>query len=75
MNKDMPHEVQREVILDAAAACFSQLGYDGSSLSAIAAQCGLPESVVGQHFASKDDIRKALYVLWSERLSAWMVNG
>jgi AcrR family transcriptional regulator len=75
MSKNVPPETQREKILDAAIACFTEFGYDGTSVDAIAARCGLPMSAVSQHFAGKADIRNALFALWSERLSAWISSA
>jgi TetR/AcrR family transcriptional repressor of mexJK operon len=75
MIKHIPPEIEREAILDASTACFMEFGYDGTSLEAIAARSGLPMSTVSQHFAGKAEIRSALYVLWSERLSAWISSA
>jgi AcrR family transcriptional regulator len=75
MSKHVPAEEQREKILDAATACFMELGYDGTSIDAIAARSALPVSVVLQHFASKTDIRTALFAVWSERMSAWISSA
>jgi len=68
-------ETQRESILDAAIACFSELGYDRTSLDHIAARCGLPVSTVSGHFATTADIQDALIATWAERLSAWITNA
>ncbi len=75
MGKHVPPDTQREEILDAALACFTELGYDGTSIDAIAARSGLLESAVSQHFAGKAEIRNALLTLWSERLSAWVSSA
>jgi AcrR family transcriptional regulator len=75
MIKHISPETQREAILNASTACFMELGYDGTSLDAIAARSGLSKSAVCQHFAGKAEIRTALYALWSERLSAWISSA
>jgi TetR/AcrR family transcriptional repressor of mexJK operon len=75
MIKHNSPETERDAILDASAACFLELGYDGTTVDAIAARCGLPKSTVSQHFAGKAEIRTALYALWSERLSAWISSA
>ncbi len=75
MIKQIPPETEREAILNASTACFMELGYDGTSLDAIAARSGLSKSAVSQHFAGKAEIRTALYALWSERLSAWISSA
>ena len=75
MSKHVQPETQREQILDAAIACFTDLGYDATSVEDIATRCGLPMSVISQHFTGKADIRSALFALWSERLSAWISSA
>ena len=75
MGKHAPPETQREEILDAALACFMELGYDGTSIDAIAARSGLPKSVVSRHFAGRAEMRAALLSLWSERLSGWISSA
>jgi AcrR family transcriptional regulator len=68
----MSEEEERDAILDAAIACFMEIGYDASSLAAIAMRCALPETAVRRFFPTKADVRSALFALWSERLSAWI---
>jgi AcrR family transcriptional regulator len=75
MGRHVAPETQRERILNVATVCFTELGYDRTPVDAIAARCGLSESVVRQHFADKVDIRTALFALWSERLSAWISSA
>ena len=75
LSKHLPPETQRERILDAAAACFTELGYDTTSIEAIASRSGLPIGAVAEHFAGKADIRAALFALWSERLTAWITSA
>jgi AcrR family transcriptional regulator len=62
----------REQILDAATACFIELGYDRTSIDDIAARSGLSRAQINRHFASETEIRAALVEVWSELLSAWM---
>ncbi|MDO8616367.1 MAG: helix-turn-helix domain-containing protein [Dehalococcoidia bacterium] len=75
MGKHVSPRTQREEILDAAMACFTELGYEGTSIDAIAARSGLPKSAISQHFAGKAEIRNALLTMWSERLSGWMLSA
>jgi AcrR family transcriptional regulator len=75
MGKDVSDEAARQEILDAAMACFTELGYDGTTIDAIAARPGLAGSTVRRHFAGKVEIRDALVALWSERLSGWMTSA
>ena len=75
MGKHISPEAQRQKILDAAVFCLTELGYDGTSVDAIAARCGLSTREVSGHFAVKADIRDALLELWSERFSAWISSA
>lgn len=62
----------RAEILDAAMACFMEIGFDAASIDAIAARSGLPKTTVSHHFADRAEIRTALLAHWSERLSGWI---
>lgn len=72
---DALSQTQREAILDAATASFTQVGYEASSLEEIASRCGLPAEAVAQHFPDKGAVRKALLDKWSELLSAWVFSA
>lgn len=75
MGEPVQRENEREAILDAARGCFTEVGLEGSSIGVIAARCGLSEDAVRRHFATVEEIWKALIMLWSERLSAWVTNA
>jgi AcrR family transcriptional regulator len=74
-DRDVSPETLREAILDAATACFTEFGYDGTSIEAIAARCGHSVDAVTEHFAGVAEIRTALLGQWSERLSAWITSA
>ena len=46
----------RTAILDAAEARFAELGYDGTSIRDIAAQCNVQAAGIGYHFGSKEEL-------------------
>ncbi|MEC3975774.1 TetR/AcrR family transcriptional regulator [Amycolatopsis sp. H20-H5] len=50
----------REEILDAASRLMAVRGYDGTSISALSKQVGLPASSIYWHFGSKEGVLKAV---------------
>jgi AcrR family transcriptional regulator len=67
-------ELSRERILDAATEIATERGYEGTSIGAVSAKCGLPASSIYWHFKDKDDLIAAViersFDTW---LSAWQV--
>jgi AcrR family transcriptional regulator len=65
-------ELSRERILDAATEIAAERGYEGTSIGAVSAKCGLPASSIYWHFKDKDDLIAAViersFAGW---LSAW----
>ena len=55
------------VILDAAAACFTERGYDATTIDEIAARCGSTKGLIYYHFKSKTDLFFAVYHLAMSR--------
>ena len=53
-------EESRRRILDAAAEIAGERGYDGTSIAAVSARCGLPASSIYWHFADKDELIAAV---------------
>jgi AcrR family transcriptional regulator len=53
-------ELSRERILDAAAEIAAERGYEGTSIGAVSAKCGLPASSIYWHFKDKDDLIAAV---------------
>jgi AcrR family transcriptional regulator len=62
----------RERILDSATEIAAERGYEGTSIGAVSAKCGLPASSIYWHFKDKDDLIAAViersFASW---LSAW----
>ncbi|WP_328869160.1 TetR/AcrR family transcriptional regulator [Streptomyces sp. NBC_00287] len=50
----------RQRILDAAVEIAGERGYDGTSIAAVSAKCGLPASSIYWHFKDKDDLIAAV---------------
>jgi AcrR family transcriptional regulator len=67
-------ELSRERILDAATEIAAERGYEGTSIGAVSAKCGLPASSIYWHFKDKDDLIAAViersFASW---LSAWQI--
>jgi AcrR family transcriptional regulator len=67
-------EQSRERILDAATEIAAERGYEGTSIGAVSAKCGLPASSIYWHFKDKDDLIAAViersFASW---LTAWQL--
>lgn len=55
-------EASRAAILEAARRCFSDKGFAGTSMSDIASEAGVTQSLIHHHFGSKD-------TLWTQVLT------
>jgi AcrR family transcriptional regulator len=53
-------EASRNRILDAATEIAAERGYEGTSIGAVSAKCGLPASSIYWHFKDKDDLIAAV---------------
>ncbi|MEU3615085.1 TetR/AcrR family transcriptional regulator [Streptomyces sp. NPDC006872] len=52
--------LSRQRILDAAVEIAGERGYEGTSIAAVSAKCGLPASSIYWHFKDKDDLIAAV---------------
>lgn len=59
----------RQRILDAAVEIAGERGYDGTSIAAVSAKCGLPASSIYWHFKDKDDLIAAVI---ERSFDAWL---
>ncbi len=60
----------REQLLDAGLTVFSDLGYDGAGLRAIAQRAGCDVSMIAHHFGSKSALWRAVVEREAQRLQA-----
>lgn len=61
-------EVRRRQVLDAAVAVFSELGFHGASMDAVAVQAGVSKPMVYAHGGSKDELFAACLRREADRL-------
>jgi AcrR family transcriptional regulator len=67
-------EQSRKRILDAATEIAAERGYEGTSIGAVSAKCGLPASSIYWHFKDKDDLIAAVIERsFSHWLSVWQL--
>ncbi|WP_018599563.1 TetR/AcrR family transcriptional regulator [Mycobacterium sp. 155] len=67
-------ELSRARILDAATEIASERGYEGTSIGAVSAKCGLPASSIYWHFKDKDDLLAAVIERsFGNWLTAWQL--
>ena len=59
----------RQRILDAAVEIAGERGYEGTSIAAVSAKCGLPASSIYWHFQDKDDLIAAVI---ERSFEAWL---
>jgi AcrR family transcriptional regulator len=59
----------RQRILDATVEIASERGYEGTSIAAVSAKCGLPASSIYWHFKDKDDLIAAVI---ERSFEAWL---
>ena len=58
--------LKKQVILDSAVALIAQKGFDGATMSDVAAACGASKSHLYHYFASKEDL---LYAIVKEHIT------
>lgn len=67
-------EQSRNRILDAATEIAAERGYEGTSIGAVSAKCGLPASSIYWHFKDKDDLIAAVIERsFSNWLQVWQL--
>ncbi|ORC03382.1 TetR family transcriptional regulator [Mycobacterium persicum] len=69
-------EMSRNRILDAATEIAAERGYEGTSICAVSAKCGLPASSIYWHFKDKDDLIAAVIERsFGNWLKVWQLPG
>jgi AcrR family transcriptional regulator len=65
-------EISRQKILDAATEIAAERGYEGASIGAVSAKCGLPASSIYWHFKDKDALLAAVI---DHSFESWLTNA
>jgi AcrR family transcriptional regulator len=65
----MPRPSREAEILDAALACFAELGYDATRVKHIARRAGVSDAALYRHHPSKEAVALALFATHMRRFS------
>jgi AcrR family transcriptional regulator len=65
----LPRAERQETILQGAARAFAQSGYAATSMEDVAAASGITKLIVYRHFASKEELYRAVLQRVSDRLA------
>src|SRR5207302_10295510 len=68
----MPAATRRDLILDAAEVVFGRQGYHSATTREVAAQAGVSEALLYQHFAGKSELFEAVASRSMDRLEAML---
>src|SRR5207302_577814 len=68
----MPASTRRDLILDAAEVVFGGHGYHSATTREVAAQAGVSEALLYQHFAGKRELFEAVAARSMDRLEAML---
>lgn len=72
------YELKKQVILDQAAALIAQRGFDGATMSEVAAACGASKSHLYHYFPSKEDLLFAIvneHITQQEKVLSVIAHG
>jgi len=73
--RPLPRAERQAAILHAAAAAFARGGYARTSMEDIAAECGITKLIVYRHFASKEELYRAVLQRVFDRLAEEFVTA
>lgn len=68
MNGGQRSRAKGDLILDAAAELFLEIGYEAASLEAIASRAGVSKVTVYKHFGTKRELHRAAMTRWLSSL-------
>jgi AcrR family transcriptional regulator len=71
----LPRAARQESILRGAARAFARTGYAATSMEDIAAASGITKLIVYRHFASKEELYRAVLQRVFDRLAEEFVSG
>ena len=71
----VPRPDPRRRILDAAASCFTRLGFHGASMQEICAAAEMSPGALYRYFPSKDQLLAEALLRWGDRFPALEARG
>jgi AcrR family transcriptional regulator len=71
----LPAAERKDLVLDAAELIFGRSGYHGATTRAVAAEAGVSEGLLYQHFPGKRQLFEAVVVRALDRLEAALVEA
>src|SRR5207249_10894508 len=70
-----PKRLRRDEILDEATRLFAERGYEGTSMADLAERVGLRKASLFHHFASKEQLRKAVLERLVQRVTSTLAKA
>ncbi len=70
-----PTGTRKDAILDEATRLFAERGYEGTSMADLAERVGLRKASLFHHFASKEQLRKAVLERLVQRVTATLAKA
>jgi len=70
----MPYSGTKQSIFDVSVKLFSEKGYDAVSLREIAAEVGITNAAIYNHFNSKNDILNDIFATFKRKLDGYILK-
>jgi AcrR family transcriptional regulator len=75
MSPRLPGPETQARIIDAAAACFAEVGYDAAGVAEVCRRAGVSKGAFYHHFASKHDLFMLLLTRWLASLDVKLLSA
>ena len=70
----MPYSGTKQNIFDVSVKLFSEKGYDAVSLREIAAEVGITNAAIYNHFSSKESILTDIFAAFKQKLDGYILK-